>query len=65
MTVEIRNPANPGEIVGTYPTVTPDDLPKLMNAVPEEVARLVYLSSHGVERTDKMPFVPQNYYRGP
>ncbi len=30
MTVEIRNPANPAEIVGTYPTITPDDVPRLV-----------------------------------
>ena len=30
MTVEIRNPANPGEIVGTYPTISPKDVPRLV-----------------------------------
>ncbi|MGJ8624017.1 MAG: aldehyde dehydrogenase family protein [Yoonia sp.] len=30
MTVEIRNPANPSEIVGTYPTITADNVPVLI-----------------------------------
>lgn len=30
MPIEIRNPANPGEIVGTYPTITPEDVPRLV-----------------------------------
>lgn len=30
MTVEIRNPANPSEIVGTYATKSPDDVPAMM-----------------------------------
>lgn len=30
MPVEIKNPANPSEIVGTYPTLSPDDVPAMM-----------------------------------
>lgn len=30
MPVEIRNPANPSEIVGTFPTITPDDVPPMV-----------------------------------
>jgi aldehyde dehydrogenase (NAD+) len=30
MSVEIRNPANPSEIVGTFPTITPDDVPAMI-----------------------------------
>lgn len=30
MTVEIRNPANPSEIVGTFPTISPDDVPAMI-----------------------------------
>ncbi len=30
MPVEIRNPAKPGEIVGTYPTITPEDVPQIV-----------------------------------
>lgn len=32
MSVEIRNPANPGEIVGTYPTTRPEDVPAMIRA---------------------------------
>ena len=30
MSVEIRNPANPSEVVASFPTITPDDVPALM-----------------------------------
>lgn len=30
MSVEIRNPANPSEIVGTFPTISPDDVPEMI-----------------------------------
>jgi aldehyde dehydrogenase (NAD+) len=30
MSVEIRNPANPSEIVGTFPTITVEDLPAMI-----------------------------------
>jgi acyl-CoA reductase-like NAD-dependent aldehyde dehydrogenase len=30
MIVDIHNPANPSEIVGTYPTISPDDVPAMM-----------------------------------
>ncbi|MFT7448995.1 MAG: acyl-CoA reductase-like NAD-dependent aldehyde dehydrogenase, partial [Glaciecola sp.] len=30
MSVEIHNPANPSEVVGTFPTMSPDDVPAMM-----------------------------------
>lgn len=30
MPVEIKNPANPNEIVGTFPTISPDDVPPMI-----------------------------------
>ena len=32
MTIEIRNPANPGEVVGTFPTLSPDEVPRVIAA---------------------------------
>lgn len=32
MTVEIRNPANPGEVVGTFPTLKPEEVPGVIEA---------------------------------
>lgn len=32
MTVEIRNPANPDEVVGTFPTLKPEDVPGVIEA---------------------------------
>lgn len=32
MTIEIRNPANPGEVVGTFPTLSPDEVPGVIAA---------------------------------
>lgn len=31
MSVEIRNPANPSEVVASFPTITPDDVPALIS----------------------------------
>lgn len=32
MTVEIRNPANPDEVVGSFPTLTAGDVPGVIEA---------------------------------
>jgi len=44
--------------------VAPEAMKQLMASVPDDgsVRRLVYLSSHGVERTDKLPFSMQNFF---
>lgn len=38
------------------------DMPKLMASVPEGVTRLVYLSVHGVERANQLPYSMQNVF---
>lgn len=35
MSIEIRNPANPSEVVGTFPTITPEDLPAMIKTARE------------------------------
>ena len=30
MPVDIHNPANPSEVVGTFPTMLPEDVPAMM-----------------------------------
>lgn len=32
MLIDIHNPANPSEVVGSFPTITPDDVPAIMAA---------------------------------
>ena len=43
MPVDIHNPANPSEVVGTFPTISPDDVPAMMataRAAQREWARI-------------------------
>lgn len=43
MSVDIHNPANPSEVVGTFPTMSPDDVPAMMataRAAQREWARI-------------------------
>ena len=42
--------------------VEPSELPALMAAVPDSLTRLVYLSVHGVERVDRMPYAMANVF---
>lgn len=44
------------EAAGGKGGVGADAMPRLMAAVPSGIRRLVLLSSHGVERTDRLPF---------
>ena len=38
------------------------EMPALMAAVPDGVTRLVYLSTHGVERANTLPYSMQNVF---
>ena len=42
--------------------VEPEVVPKLVKALPPSVRRVLVASSHGVERTDKLPFNMQNVF---
>ena len=50
------------EAAGGKGGVAPDALPALMEKVPDSVTRLLYVSTHGVERTGQMPFSMQNVF---
>jgi len=52
------------EAAGGKGGVQPEAMKQLMASVPDDgsLLRLVYLSTHGVERTDKMPFNMQNLF---
>ena len=50
------------EAAGGKGGVAPDALPVLMEKVPDSVTRLLYVSTHGVERTGQMPFSMQNVF---
>lgn len=42
-----------------------EQVPALVAAIPNSLRRVVFLSSHGVERTDQLPFSLQNAWGGP
>ena len=42
-----------------------EEVPKYMAALPDSLRRVVYLSTHGVERTSELPFSLQNAWGGP
>ena len=42
-----------------------EQIKALVAAIPDTIRRVVFLSSHGVERTDQLPFSLQNAWGGP